>query len=64
MKKCGMILLAALVMFGFSVSADAMTEDELEAKLTATYDINGNEISLRDTEKVLVLPESTVRMPG
>lgn len=54
MKKCGMILLAALVMFGFSVSADAMTEDELEAKLTATYDINGNEISLRDTEKVLV----------
>ena len=54
MKKCGMILLAALVMFGFSVSANAMTEDELEAKLTATYDINGNEISLRDTEKVLV----------
>ena len=44
-----MILLAALVLFGFSVSAKAMTEDELEAKLTASYDINGNEISLRDT---------------
>lgn len=54
MKKCSMIVLAALALFGFSASVNAMTEDELEAKLTASYDINGNEISLRDTEKVLV----------
>ena len=54
MKKCSMLLLVALAMFGFSVSANAITEDELASKLTATYDVNGNEISLRDTEKVLV----------
>lgn len=54
MKKCSMLLLVTLAMFGFSVSANAMTEDELASKLTATYDVNGNEISLRDTEKVLV----------
>lgn len=54
MKKIGMLAVAGILLFGFSANVNAMTESELEAKLTATYTINGHEFSLKDTEKVLV----------
>ena len=53
MKKIGMLAVAGILLFGFSANVNAMTESELEAKLTATYTINGHEFSLKDTEKVL-----------
>jgi len=54
MKKFGVIAFLAVVMFGLSTNVSAMTKSELQAKFTATYTVNGKEISLRDTEKVLV----------
>ncbi len=54
MKKFGVIAFLVVVMFGLSTNVSAMTESELQAKFTATYTVNGKEITLRDREKLLV----------
>ena len=51
MKKF-MVILAAFLLFGFS--AKAMTESELEAKLTATYTINGATFKANASQVTLI----------
>ena len=51
MKKV-MFLLVAL--FIGLVSVNAMTESELEAKLTKSYTVNGSTFKASDSQKVLI----------
>lgn len=53
MKKIMFTLLTVLLMFAGTLNISAMSESDLYAKLSATYDINGYKFSLSDGDKVL-----------
>ena len=52
MKKLLSVLIAVALFAGIT-NVSAMSENELKNKLTATYSINGNKVSLSTSDKVL-----------
>ena len=53
MKKLLTVLMATALFAGMT-SVSAMSESELKSKLTATYTINGESVSLSSSQKALV----------
>ena len=53
MRKLLTVVMATALFAGIA-NVNAMTESELQSKLTSTYTINGNKVSLTSSEKALV----------